>query len=385
MGLLRKAARAVPVDDTTASPALKLQSGPAGAGLLRRSLQILSLGRDAHGLRVPSPAAAQPKLQRAETRSAKESLPAAFISVEDAARKITEEAKTLSGVELPSLLFTMLRRRLSILKGAFLLYDPVRLEYAPWASHGFDQTTLHRMRIPSGANVIVTALAKGQSLELTEAGQKSGFQRFFSSREFSTLERILLTPFIVEESLAGVLLVAGIRHPFADTAQLLSCLGRVSTEVAPLLQKARGFLLRWSQAKVARPPVAPEEQVARLLVSPASGEKTFLFLSVGLDAYVKGIAAANEDMDPFRLREDIRSFLDAFLADLGVAVMLPGGALLVCLQAIRREDSDLFMHQLRSFLGQHFFGNTSDIKAVKSRTWPGDGTDVRELIAFFSS
>ncbi len=356
MGLLRKAARAVTVDDTNASPPGLTARPQAPAGLLRRSLQVLRKS------------------------------PRVGAAMDDLAARIIEEARAqVDGVELPSLLFTTLRKRLSILKGAILLYDPLRLEYAPWASCGFDQTTLHRLRIPLGANDTVNALAKGEPLVVTDPGQKSGFQRFFSSREFAALGSIVLTPFIADDSLVGVLLATEIRPPLADSARLLSCLKSVALETAPLLQAARGFLMKWDQAKTARPAVTPEDQIARLLESPASRGKKTLLLSLGMDAYVRGIAASHEDIDVFRLREDIRIFLDAFLADLGVGVALSNGTTLVCLQGIQREDIDLFLHQLRGFLGQHFLGAVSGIQAVKSRMWPDDGTDVREILSFFSS
>ncbi len=369
MGLLRKAAHAVP-EDTNAPGTLTLSQGraapPAEArgGLLRRSLQALS----ADTVAKPGPAE----------------------STDDIALLIARDAKALSdGVELPSRLFTTLRKRLSIMKGALLLYDPVRMEYAPWASHGFDQTTLHRMRIPLGANETFNALANGEPLDVSNPDQRAAFQRFFSSREFATLERMILSPYIWEDSLVGVLLVTEIRPPFPDTRQLLSRLKDISASIAPLLQKARGFLMKWSQAKASRPPSTPEEQVGRILASPAVQGKKLLFLSLDLAAYVRGIAAAHEDLDLFRLREDLRSLLDAFLADLGVAIMLPAGAILVCLQDVQRDDIPLFLHQLRYFLVSHFAGEQPEAKAslinvMKSRIWPDEGTDPRELVSFLS-
>ena len=380
MGLLRKAARAVPGHETNAPAPAEPAQRKAHAGLLSKSLQLLeSHPINSRPARLRGSVASQAVVLDRDVRRPRK-------RAADVARQILEEAQAFpDGVELPSLLFTLLRKRLSIVKGALLLYDPARLEYAPWASHGFDQTTLHRMRIPLGANEAVNALANGESIEVRQAARKADFQRFFSSREFSTLETIILAPFIAEETLVAILLIAEIRHEFDDNAELLACLSRASSGAAPQLQNARGFLARWNQEKLARAPVAPVEQVIRLLASPAARGKTFLLLGIRLDAYVRGIAAFHEDIDQFRLREDIRAFLDAFLADLGVAAMLPAGVLLICLQGIQRNDIDLFLHQMRDFLGQHFSGNPSDIQASKTRMWPDDGTNVQELITFFSS
>lgn len=382
MGLLRKAADAVPAGDTGASrqgaASRKSGEGSARLGLLKRSIQALASSPE------PVPAA----LELTASPGLSVSLAADQGTI---VRQIIAESRSLSdGVELPSRLFTTLRKRLSISKGALLLYDPLRLEYAPWASYGFDQTTLHRMRIPLGANETFNALANGEALQVTATEQLSAFQQFFSSREFSSLTRFFLCPYIHDETLIGVLLAAEMQHPSLDAAGLLSCLKGVAAEISPALQKARSFLMNLSQARAARPPAAPEERVARLLESPAARGKKMLFLALAMGPYVRGIAAAHEDLDLFRLREDVRNLMDAFLADLGVAVMLPAGNLLVCLQDFQKEDIPLFLHQLKHFLNVQFAGALPPEKApridvLKSRIWPDEGTDPSELVAFFSS
>ena len=390
MGLLRKAAGAASVGDTNVSalPApsslaeerlrRRAASGSSTSlGLLKRSIQALAA--------APTKRPVEAAIQLPRDSSA-ESPPENRL-----ARDLVEESKALSdGVELPSRIFTTLRKRLSLSKSALLLYDPVRLEYAPWASHGFDQTTLHRMRIPLGANETFNALANGEPLEVSNPEQRAAFQRFFSSREFAVLNGIILCPYISEDTLVGVLLITEAHPPFASTAAFLSCLKDVAADVASLLQMSRGFLTKLSQARAARPPATPEEQVGRLLESGRAHGKKMLFLSLSLGAYIRQIASGYQDLDLFRLREDVRSLLDAFLADLGVAIMLPAGALLVCLQSAGRDDISLFLHQLRYFLGSRLAGapaqeNSSSIDVLKSRIWPDEGTDIRELISFLSS
>ena len=215
MGLLRKAAGAVSVGDTNVSPLAArerpVSSASKSLGLLKRSIRALA-------------ASSAERSSDAQT--------AVPLSDNHLTRDLVAESKALSdGVELPSRLFTTLRKRLSLTKSALLLYDPMRLEYAPWASHGFDQTTLHRMRIPLGANETFNALANGDPLEVTNPAQRAAFQRFFSSREFSVLERIILCPYIFEDTLVGVLLITEAHPPFSGAAAFLSCLKDVAADV----------------------------------------------------------------------------------------------------------------------------------------------------------
>ena len=132
------------------------------------------------------------------------------------------------GVELPSQLFSALTEQLSVEKGALLLFDPIRLVYAPWASLGYDQTTLHRMRIPLGANESFKALANGSPILVEDASTLGAYEQYFSAREFSSLSRILLTPFITAEKLVGVLLFTALEPPFPGKAELLECLKAIS-------------------------------------------------------------------------------------------------------------------------------------------------------------
>ena len=86
------------------------------------------------------------------------------------------------GVELPSQLFSLLIARLGIQKGALLLFDPLRMVYAPWASRGYDPTTTHRMRISLGASESWNALANGSPMLLTDPPALAAYQPYFSSR-----------------------------------------------------------------------------------------------------------------------------------------------------------------------------------------------------------
>ncbi len=390
MGLLRKAARASARTVTKSlSPEASLSGEDAGgAGLLRKSLRILASGKILPAAVEP---AAKAPAEPAFTPSPAPAAEPAEPGVEEITKRILDDLGSLSdGVEFPSRLFTALKKHLSISKGALLLFDPSRLEYAPWSSCGYDQTTLHRLRIALGANETFNALANGRPLSVTSLEQKGLFQRFFSSREFSTVDRLLFAPFIHEETLAGVLLITELKAPFTGEEKLLACLAQISEETSPHVQKARARISRVEgPPKARRAAESPEEQINRLLTSPAARGKKFLFASLTLAAYCERIASSHEDLDQFRLSEDVRYYLDSFLADLGSAIMLAPNVFLVCLQELPKESLDLFVHQLGLFLGSLFGtstpGTTDGIVVTKSRIWPDEGSDVRELVSFLSS
>jgi len=415
MGLLRKAADAATRDaegsiETSYSVSAPLQdrvsriaasvSGRASritgaaprAGLLRKSLALV-----ADRLRVEL-APAEPRPQDAArrkrpTRTAAQEARGARKTQdpEQAAREIVAAIKALpDGVELPSQLFTALTSRMSIEKGALLLFDPIRLVYAPWASKGYDQTTLHRMRIPLGANQSFNALANGSPVLVEDASTLAAYEQYFSAREFSSLSRLLLTPFITEEKLIGVLLLTALKPPFEGDTQLIQCLKSIADAGSPRVQKAREKKLRRKGSSGMRAGASAEEEIGRYISSFGSAGKKILFLALSLQAYSERIIAAHAHLDPFRLHEDLHYFLDSFVADIGLAIPIRQGLFTVALEGFDATDLDLFLHQLSSFLHGLFGGNgksgtTTGPKILKTRDWPEEGGDIRELLDFLSS
>jgi len=353
------------------------QSPPQRWGLLQKCIEVLDSGV-AEGAAATSPA------EPAERRSAPKR-PAEIASLLRAALQSLPE-----GIEMPSHLFTALKTHLSIEKGALLLYDPLRLVYAPWASCGYDQTTLHKLRIALGANESFNAIANGIPLAISDTGALAAYQGYFSSREFASLSRIVLCPFISQEKLIGVLLVTDIRAPLDTEADLLSCLSAAAEAASPIAAKAREEKLKVAAVPDVRPGATPEEEVERFIASPAAEGKKLLFATLSLAGYAGRIMAAHAHLDAFRLEEDLRYFLGAFVSDLGTAFPLGSGRFLVGLRNFGAGDLDLFLHQLGSFLSMLFGADGGERPSEgpsieKTRVWPDDGGDIRELLAFLSA
>lgn len=140
-------------------------------------------------------------------------------------------------------------------------------------------------------------------------------------------------------------------------------------------------------AAPARAGATAEEELTRVLSQPAAAGRRFLFLAVSLAEYQKRILAAHRYLDPFRLQEDLRHFLGAFAADLGIALPLARGTFLIGLQDVEARDLDLLVHQLRSFLSALFGsydGQGAGATVLRTRLYPDDGNDIAELLAFLT-
>lgn len=419
MGLLRKAGVTAGRGETETSrqgPTPPRKAAPRGAGLLRRSIRALQSAR--HGASSSAAAGAESaqdapplSIELAEKQSADivafrvtaRARPSDTDSPVSAApartgrryEDVLEEVLTAiaalrSGVELPSRIFTALTTLLGVRKGALLLYDPVRLVYAPWAVQGYDQTTMHRMRIPLGANDAWNALANGSPLVLAGASAIAPFQQYFSSREFSAVGRLILTPFIADEKLIAVLLLSQVDSPLDGQDELVACLARAAEAGAPRVYEARSARVAAVGATGARPePPALRDEPSRFVASIGASRKTVLLLCLSLEEYSKGILAAHEHLDPFRLHEDLSYFLGSFLSDVGKVLSVRQGRFIFALPDFDASGLDLFIHQLSLFLHGLFGSNGTPTagmnpRVLRSVTWPADGADLGSLVASLS-
>ena len=289
------------------------------------------------------------------------------------------------GVELPSQLFSLLIARLGIQKGALLLFDPLRMVYAPWASRGYDPTTTHRMRISLGASESWNALANGSPMLLTDPPALAAYQPYFSSRESSSVSRLLLVPFIAEEKLIAVLLVTDLASPFSDDQGLLQCLSQVSREGSNRVYAARASRLTDAGIVAARPDASPGDEASRFISALGTASPRILLLSLSLEDFSRSVTTAHEHLDPFRLHEDLTYFLGSFLADVGRIMAVRQGRFIVGLPEFNEKDLDLFLHQMMAFLHGLFGGNgapgaPTGPRVLKSAVWPADGGEIRSLV-----
>ena len=213
--------------------------------------------------------------------------------------------------------------------------------YAPWASVGYDQTTLHRMRISLGANESFNALANGAPLMLADSAGFTPYQQYFSAREFSSLSRMSLTPFIAEDKLVGVLLLSQFDAAFSSDDELAQCLTLISASAAPRINAARNQKIAGvSPAAVAQREGTLEEQLAKF--ATGLGSASALFMSISTADYARSLSRANEHLDPFRLHEDISYFLSSFVADMGKAFSIKQNLFLVGLQDLDPRQTESF-------------------------------------------
>lgn len=254
------------------------------------------------------------------------------------------------GIESPGRLFSLLKEELELERAALLLYDPVRMSFAPWAVHGFDETTRHRLRIPLGANDPMNRLAAGKVFLLSNPEDIQPFQQFFSFREFSALSNLLLLPFISESKFMGLLLAA---NPVHTDLELFNTL---STRAATHLYEAREKHLEGAKRDTPHRPESLRESVQAALQASLETDRSSLMIQINTSSLVQAARKQNPYIDLFRLNQDISRVVLSLFQPLGSVFQIDSERMLILVtntaHPIQEGDHELLLYHLKSTLGR---------------------------------
>jgi len=338
-------------------------------GLLQKSRELIASGQKTE----PPETAVEPAAAQVE----------AGPSLQEQKNRILQALEGLQdGIEAPGELFCLLVKELKLAQAALLLYDPLRMVFAPWASVGYDTTTLRRVRIPLGYNQSFNRVANGDVLTLKEKAALEEFKPFFSSREFSLLSELIFVPFISAGKLAAVLLItrAG-APPNGESEELYRALAAAS---APLINRAREEKLTRLKREPLEASEPLEDRVQALAQKAQKDGRPLVLIKMALDKIVESIRVKNPYMDQFRLKEDICVILSSHLIDIGVLVSLDQKHVLLLIQGMEEADPGLLVHHLGLTLTRYFRELTPEHKSEfseETRVYPCDGADALKLLA----
>ena len=302
---------------------------------------------------------------------------------EPAERLLADIRALPAGIEAPGHLFGLFQGAFRLTRSALLLYDPLRMVFAPWAGTGFDETTMHRLRIPLGFNQFLNRTANGEIITLHAEGELAEFARFFSAREFAGLSGLTFAPLIHEGKLAALLLItqtetgAGLQSPAA------ALLAEACLLAAPLIHNAREQKLeRMAAAGAPEPPESVQVTIRALEAECRRTGMPLLMVRLSLAHAVELILQKNSFVDDFRLQEDLARIIASLLADIGRVFRLGPARLLLAVTRMPDPDPGLLLSHLTLSLKGFFLEleGESDVRyAEQVKVWPADGAEAAGL------
>jgi hypothetical protein len=279
-------------------------------------------------------------------------------------------------IELPSHVFSLFVDALSLTRSALLLPDYDEGVFVPWASVGFDETTLHRMRIPD-TDVIELAQAS-ESGVVWRGNEMDAFSPYFSRREASMLSQILVFPLSDSDGVQGVLLITECPYFAAHEEFLRIILAAVAEPAASRIAEQRVKYSRIMRHTVVfRPDEIP---VIAERIRDRSPRGVTLLL-VDLSRQVAAVSSANRYLDPFRTWQDVLRVVASLFSTTGSVCDAEGHRALIFVHGSTEEDLDLTVSHvgasLRAILPEVGEGAAPEHAA---RRYPDDGDDILELI-----
>jgi hypothetical protein len=272
-------------------------------------------------------------------------------------------------LEYPADLFSVLKKHLSIKKGALLLPENETEFFVPWSITGFDKTTQRRMRIASG--LMHNALRIGESKTIvTRLKEIESFSACFSSREAALAEYLLLCFFTAEEKITGILLVADSPYLFLNTSILRLFFAAISALASPVLAGSRSPRLR----KRRDHGLVRKDRFLSSLKKYAENlpkDASLTLFTVDVKDLVREILASHPDIDNYRVLQDMSSVIETLLADCPVFVSSSKKKILAATQT-GKYDSALFIHQVSLRLrGLFQTGDGENSYSADSREYAG--------------
>lgn len=249
--------------------------------------------------------------------------------------------------------------------------------YTAWAATGFDQTSIHRLGIPE--HEIKEFREQAPAGVALTGDQVKALAPYFSRREASLLETVVLFPIADDATVGAVLLIAESPYLGVHTDFLQVILAAVGTPAAALVKRYR--LDR--DDLIHRSIIFHRDELSTVAARLAErAESPITVVALELADSVAQIAATNEYLDTFRVWDDMLNVVATMLAGTGTVCDLEHHRLVAFLHADHELDLPLLVHQIAAALKRLFpeLPAQPEIR-FESLSYPADGPRLPEFAA----
>lgn len=277
-----------------------------------------------------------------------------------------------AGIEFPSLLFSHIIKELKITKGALLLPQE-KSAFVPWAEIGFDRTTSRRIRIPES---IINTIKNSNSYKIItlKDSQIDLLKEFFSFREYSVTEQVIIIPFMARKEIIAFLLISEGEILQQQTEYIQKIFEQVSFSAGPLLYSKRENIFNKLKS-ISGNENDIDNSVNGFIQSNKSSE--FFLLSVSIGEMIELISNKDTNAISFRIKQDIFRLIKTLLAENGEVIFGNNNSIIILTKA---AEAEMIIHQIGLSLNHFYQISTSDFKPkYLVKKYPDDGQTAEEL------
>lgn len=291
--------------------------------------------------------------------------------------KMIDSLSTItSGLDFSSILFSQLKKELHIYKGALLLPEE-ELHFVPWAETGFDRTTTSRIRIPQNILESIQNDSDYRIIQLTNSDIEV-MSDYFSFREFSVTDSLVLAPLFSEKQLVAILFITEGDILLKSDIEKQNLFRTISEKVGPILFSKRESIfskMKELDLKEENTENAINSFIERNCKSP------FLLLTLSLQNLIDIILKNEKNTVPFRIKQDILRLLQTMLTSKGELISSENNSVILLLKESRVEEAELLIHQIGLSLNYFYKISKNLFKPEYSlKRYPENGNSAEELL-----
>jgi len=283
-------------------------------------------------------------------------------------------------VETPALIFPILKKHLSVKKGAILLLDRNEDTFYPWAHTGYDKTTSHRLRIPGEIVRKYPELLEGDPV-LMGKEELNILKPFFSIREFDLISASWICPFVFNGEVIALFMIN--ESPLCtEKSNLIEVFKQIAFKVSPILHSSREEKFDGLDQEEPLPEKEEiYEEVSKMIEAASSSNKKILLIVFSVDSMIEEILREAPDADPFRIWRDIVRIISNMTPDNGKLLVIDKNNLLLMIAGKSVLNEKLLLHQINTAMKDYFhLKGTLPVVQPAVRMYPDDGEDSTELL-----
>ncbi len=276
------------------------------------------------------------------------------------------------GLELPTLLFDIIRDALKIETGALLLWDSVGEVFAPWSSINFDKTTSHRLRISKELLENIQSGFTGPVI--IKKPDLDNFKPYFSMRIFDMTDKAALLPIYKEKNLLGIIII--LDSDILPENIILNTFNSFTSTISDLLFSSRFLNLNhFKSGRIIAVEDIQHEIDSRIEQTLTRNDRLTLII-INLENILEFLKEKNKELDLFRVKNDILAILNSMVEGIGEVLNIDTTRALLFLSSKTSIKDKVLLNQISLSL-QSFFQYKENFPPLSAiiRRIPEDGMD----------
>ena len=260
------------------------------------------------------------------------------------------DAKKLrTGFEYSGALFELLCRDLVIKKGSLLIPDNEDITFVPASCLNMDITTTRHLRIER--IILETQFHHYNEIISSNDNRIKLFKQYFSIREFSALNSLMLVPFYMGGALSAILVII---DPKKETLEVAGEISLNSEKLINKLLNSRKPFFNLTKVKKKDININPVIVLQNFIDNNISEEITILIVNIQITNLKNAVIKLLPNTDSFEISNNIVSSIKSLIRNSGKLVEISSDQYVLFYKIKSGTTPGLVLHQINVAISSFF-------------------------------